>query len=372
MNQPPEVVPWRTLALHVWGPLLLAAPALAFPLLRTELSCVLLGAAFLWCVIVSRYGPTPQLTWHRVPSPLTAPVIVVLACAAVGTASSAYPAWSIPKFCGIILGVLAGRAVLLSATTRDRLWTMSLAYVAFGVGIILLGVLAGPDWRGLGGGYLYNFSSRTIPVVVRIPGTESGPNRNALGGTSLFFLPVCAAMLWCRPRRGASQRASGWAGWLAALVMLVAVLTISQSRTAWASAFVVLTLLLTVRFRAAAIAAGVTVVGGATATILLGPIRVLNDVLSWLQPVVGEFDDDRPLIWSFARQAIRDHPWSGVGLGAFREVIHGMTVDGHTYEDQVSHAHNIFLQTTLDLGIVGLAAYVALLTVTAGLTWRVY
>jgi putative inorganic carbon (HCO3(-)) transporter len=67
-------------------------------------------------------------------------------------------------------------------------------------------------------------------------------------------------------------------------------------------------------------------------------------------------------IWSRALYAIQDFPFTGCGLGTFREVVWLLyplfTIPPST---DVAHAHNIFLQVALDVGLPGLASYLALL-----------
>ena len=67
-------------------------------------------------------------------------------------------------------------------------------------------------------------------------------------------------------------------------------------------------------------------------------------------------------IWSRALYAVQDFPFTGCGLGTFREVVWVLyplfTISpGH----DIAHAHNMFLQTAVDLGLPGLLAYLALL-----------
>jgi len=40
-------------------------------------------------------------------------------------------------------------------------------------------------------------------------------------------------------------------------------------------------------------------------------------------------------------------------------------------EQDIAHAHNIFLQTATDLGLPGLIAYLALLGIAAAVAWRI-
>lgn len=362
---------WKNLALHVWGPLAVVAPALAFPLVKPAASLALIGCAVLWCVLAVRYGPEPGLTWRAQGLPLIGPASVVLVLAAIGTVWSAFPMWSVPKFASLLLGILIARAVLLTASTADRVGWMMVAYVACGAIIVATAAMAGPQWRGQGNGYFQTLADRFVPVVVRIPGAESGPNTNAIGGTILFFLPACWSLLWPWPSIARTQPRRR-AFWFVTMALLMFVLLISQSRSAWGSALLVMGLVLAARFRAVAFAGGLAAVMAAGAALWIGPSAALRDMLHLIQPVTGFFDNgDRSLIWRFALEAIRQHPWFGVGFGAFRDVIHSVSVNGATYALDVPHAHNQFLQVALDLGVPGLLAYLALLAGATRLTWRI-
>jgi putative inorganic carbon (HCO3(-)) transporter len=81
--------------------------------------------------------------------------------------------------------------------------------------------------------------------------------------------------------------------------------------------------------------------------------------------------EGRVEIWSRALFAIHDFPLTGVGLGAFRRVVtlvYPPFLVGLDHD--IAHAHNIFLQMAVDLGIPGLVAYVALLIVVCWVAWR--
>jgi putative inorganic carbon (HCO3(-)) transporter len=96
----------------------------------------------------------------------------------------------------------------------------------------------------------------------------------------------------------------------------------------------------------------------------------------WLNPpqetALGTFStlNYRKDLWPWALAAIEDFPFSGVGLGAFRLVafrLYPLTID----IGDIGHAHSMFLQTALDLGLPGLVVYLAILLVAAAAGWRV-
>jgi putative inorganic carbon (HCO3(-)) transporter len=75
--------------------------------------------------------------------------------------------------------------------------------------------------------------------------------------------------------------------------------------------------------------------------------------------------DGRLPIWEAAIRMIGRAPLSGAGLGGFQTVsaldAAYVSADGLPDSSQrAEHAHNLFLQVASDLGLVGLAAFVAL------------
>jgi O-antigen ligase len=81
-------------------------------------------------------------------------------------------------------------------------------------------------------------------------------------------------------------------------------------------------------------------------------------------------------IWSRAVQALGDYPYTGMGLGTFRVVaplLYPLFSVPSTYD--IAHAHNFFLQTALDLGLLGLVAVLAIYLLAVAqsimLWWRV-
>ena len=77
-------------------------------------------------------------------------------------------------------------------------------------------------------------------------------------------------------------------------------------------------------------------------------------------------------IWSRALYALQDFPFTGVGLGAFRRVVNVLYPLFLMPPDvDIAHSHNMFLQVGVDLGLIGLVGYVALLIVAAASAWQI-
>jgi putative inorganic carbon (HCO3(-)) transporter len=80
----------------------------------------------------------------------------------------------------------------------------------------------------------------------------------------------------------------------------------------------------------------------------------------------------RAEIWSRALYALQDFPFTGVGLGAFRRVVNVLYPLFLVPPDaDIAHSHNMFLQVGVDLGLIGLVGYGALLLIAGVTTWQV-
>jgi len=79
--------------------------------------------------------------------------------------------------------------------------------------------------------------------------------------------------------------------------------------------------------------------------------------------------DERPAIWEAAREPMLERLWAGHGFGreiAGASIERGLALRGSTH--RFRHAHNVFLDVVLQVGLVGLAAFAALLA-TLGLAF---
>lgn len=77
--------------------------------------------------------------------------------------------------------------------------------------------------------------------------------------------------------------------------------------------------------------------------------------------------DLRPRIWSVAWKEFQEAPWLGHGFG--REVLAPAFIPltpAGVDETQIRHGHNTFIDIALELGVVGLASYVAVLLALVG------
>jgi putative inorganic carbon (HCO3(-)) transporter len=303
-------------------------------------------------------------------TPLDLPLLVLTAMIPVGVWASTLPEQTLPKLTGLILGLATYRATIHAARSdRSLRWSLAV-FLAIGLAMAAVG-LVGTIWANKLP--IVRSLLRDVPQLIRgLPGAEKGINANELGGTLTLFLPVSLA---------ASQISFSKSGWgskvvgLAAIVVTLcfgALLILTQSRSAWVGVGVGLGAMAWLRWRWAPwplIGAALLLLG--LGLVFLGPQAALQTTLESADRVPIE-PEGRIEIWNRALYAIQDFPITGCGLGTFRQVIHilyplffvGPGTD-------IGHAHNVFLQVALDLGLPGLIAYLALVGTTFWLGWRV-
>jgi putative inorganic carbon (HCO3(-)) transporter len=90
--------------------------------------------------------------------------------------------------------------------------------------------------------------------------------------------------------------------------------------------------------------------------------------------VLWDFQEfgSRVEIWSRAIYMIQDFPLTGIGMGSFLDVADQFYPFLMYSRGAVNHAHNLFLQVAVDLGVVGLIAWLSVLMAVFIVSWRVY
>ncbi|MGC8782684.1 MAG: O-antigen ligase family protein, partial [Anaerolineae bacterium] len=172
-----------------------------------------------------------------------------------------------------------------------------------------------------------------------------------------------------------------WSGLLALLLagIVGATLILTQSRSGWIAAVAGLTTLAALAGWAtgrrpaqiAAVVAPLALIAIIAAVIITRPELAARFINTSRQSESEISFSGRPEIWSRALYAIQDFPFTGTGLGTFRRVVHLLYPLFTISPDiDIAHAHNLFLQVALDLGLPGLIAYLAVLWIALTVAWR--
>lgn len=354
-----------------WALVILAAPVLWFPTINARLTAGALVMAGTGLLVLSVGGGQRESLW-KLAGLFRWPWAIFIVSMLAGTVVSPAPDLTLPKISGLVLGMLVFRAVLLTGTTPRAIWRLTWAHLAAGSGMIVGGAFVSPFWPSWKSHVLYAVSAQIPRLLGGLPGAEEGVNANALGGSTLLLLPLLLVLAVETMRSSgktdareseAHGRASAFeqVGYIAAAAALLAVLVFSQSHTAWVSAATAALIVVAIRFRA---------------TLFLGGAGATAALAAWIWSDPGSRStmlgsDGRVFLWSLGLRALQDHPISGVGLGAFRKIQESMQVVPVNHQFRVGHAHNIFLQVALDIGIPGLIAYLALLALATVVTYQI-
>lgn len=292
---------------------------------------------------------------------LAAAAGVLAVMVVVGWVRSSGSPPSLSHFSGVGLGLLVMSLVVALCRTERRLATATVIFAVAGLGVLLLGLMGTrkPPSKFFAAPELYEVLPR---LMLGLPGLRSNGfvNLNALAGTALLIGPVAGALAIASRRRAQGRTLLAAAGWTAAAVALF-VIFFSQSRSAWLAS-VVLGFVLTVRLCARWVRPWVIAL--AFLGVMLGSAAVVR--AAWPQTYdrvasTALYSGDKRLaIYRQALHHVRTAPLAGIGLNEFRNVYEP-PMEGRRRARPAAHAHDIFLQTALDIGLIGLAAYCGLL-----------
>lgn len=174
---------------------------------------------------------------------------------------------------------------------------------------------------------------------------------NVLAGVLVVILPVvCGLILFSWPDLSVFERSVSS---LSTAAML-AVLLLTFSRGSWIALGTVILILPLLRWRRGWI---LMVIAGIVLAAII-PVFGLENLVRFLSATSTiEGLDGRLEIWSRALYMVRDFPFTGIGMGAFGTMADQMYPLELFEPGTTPHAHNLFLQIAVDLGIPGLIGW---------------
>lgn len=336
-----------------------SAPALyfpaAFPAWARPAALLLLAGGWLW--------RRRQLGVWRARTPADPALIGLLLLLPVALWAAPEPLrqrYSWPR-----AGILLWNTCLfwLVVTYGSRSWRClrlsAAGFFAAATGIALL--------APLGMAWLYKFrplqpllDNIPSPLVGIFQGAESGFHPNQVAGTLLYALPLMLALsaagLWARPVPRRLRLL------LPATFLVAAILVLTQSRAALLGLAASLLLMALIPWRWGRYA---LLVMGAGVIVLLpfipaGWLDLLGDPSTAAAMGGTGSLGFRQRVWTMALWGLADFPFTGMGLGTFRAIaplLYNLDIPAG-YD--IVHAHNLFLQTGLDFGLLGMVCLMAL------------
>ncbi len=196
-----------------------------------------------------------------------------------------------------------------------------------------------------------------LPNSTDIPLLEGGFNANEVAGGISYLLPVLAALAAYRWMAGRAR-----AGVTLAFVILFAALFLGQSRLAILGTIVALAVvarLVLARGRGRNLALVGLIVLGALEALLILNVFDTGQRTKMRARDEASFSD-RVNIWRSGLDMLADYPLTGVGMSFYRYNPVRRQYPVPKYENRVlPHAHNEVIQIGADMGLPGMAVFLA-------------
>ncbi len=340
----------RTLSL-TFDVLALAGAGLAFLLPQRFPMILWLPIGLVWLLSIGACWPDPNA---RAAGIIGA---AIAATATLGLVVSSDPALSAGKFAGIIFSALLFWSIVTHWDEKHYLDLTADVIALLSMGVAAVGIV-GTAWFPSKIARLtpiYQHLPHLLPTITSSFGTpQPGIQPNELGGTLALLLPATFTFTLFTSS-GLRRRFYSFA-----TILGIAVALLSQSRASLTG--IALAILFTVALRL-----------GKTRWLILGlpPLLVGAVLLFGIQGIehrylsidqaTGSSTLGRLEVWQRAVHLIADFPYTGIGLNTFPNKI-DLLYPVYSTGDQIfiPHAHDLYLQTALDLGIAGLIIFLAI------------
>ncbi len=279
---------------------------------------------------------------------------------------------SFPKIAGLIMGIsLFYAGVQFVQQYRHGKWYLLGFIICAGTG---MGVFALIYSRWLPPFAFFNILKTFLPssLPVNVGTVGNVVNVNELAGVLVWILPLLLAAiagLW-RPiwHTGRLSLRFLLLFLVGTLVFNTILMLGTQSRGGYISLLAAIIVMVTIRFRWGKWLLLLSIIFAAVSIYAIGPGEIMARGSSTVQELGLQ---GRLEIWSRALYGISDFPITGMSMNGFRVLIHVLYPLFTIATDfDIGHAHNHLLQAALDLGILGLAAYLAIWVLSAFLLWR--
>ncbi|MGB3905734.1 MAG: O-antigen ligase family protein [Anaerolineae bacterium] len=326
-----------------------ATPFLLFPGKWTPIGLALIAVAW-----IARWGATGRISARTA---MDVPIVLLLIMTGVSLIPSIALDLSLNRMWVIILGVALFYGVVNGLHTERHIHYMGIALVFVGLIVAIVGLL-GTDWEI---GALIElpaiYTRLPGPVIRGLPGSGVIEeydliNPRVVAGALAIVLPVPLAYVIL----GQGHKLRLLSGCTA--LAMAAVLALTQAPQGLLGLAAALFLIGVWRSRWFLVSLPVGLGGLFTAARF---VAAQQAQVGWLAPETIDTLDFgiRSRLVNGARGIgiVRDMPYTGIGLNTF-PVVEGLYTSGASHAE---HAHNLLIQTAVDLGVVGLAAVLALL-----------
>jgi putative inorganic carbon (hco3(-)) transporter len=311
-------------------------------MIKQELLPIAVGVLiFFWLVRWIGFGRLSLRT------PVDLPIIYILLMMPVTLWATALPDKTIWQVLRLITGIGLFYAIVNWANSKQRFNWLMLILISGGLMLVAIAPFS-VEWATSKLAFIPSDIYDKFVLVV-----QDTAHPNVMAGYLVIIFPISLSLVLF-----------GWREmnlWLKIIgisnsILIPLTLILTQSRAAWIAMALVILLIIYFRFRFGWILIIISGITGVVGTYILG-INNIIDMVSSSGAISGI--DGRVEIWSRAIYMIQDFAFTGVGMGTFGDVADLLYPFFLYAPGTIVHAHNLFLQIAVDLGILGLISWLS-------------
>jgi putative inorganic carbon (hco3(-)) transporter len=319
------------------------------------LTAAVVTAAVFWLIRKAAYGH-----W-TVRTPADGPILVVIGMSLVSLAITALPELTHLQVLRLWSGIALYYAIVNWVKAPARLTLLQAGLIGFGLALVAVAPFT-VKWAFDKLPFLPKDLSTHFSVLV-----QDSIHPNVLGGTLALLLPISLAAFLFYKWRNVKQASFSIFAFLASAVMAV-MLLLSLARGGLLAFGIAALFLIMFRWKYGWLLTLVAILAG-----VFLAIQYVNNPYTEVNYLLYRVFNDlssRTQIWERALIMVEDFPFTGIGMGSFMQVLDRFYPLGQP--NTIIHAHNLFLQVAIDLGIPGLIAWLAILGSIFFQSWQAY
>ena len=292
-----------------------------------------------WATRIYLQGSARQLHW-----PLLMPWGAFLLASTLATLLAVEPFESLKELRNVFEALLF-YLIVNQVTTEERATTLIWVLIATSTLMALYGLSQslthGIDFRARGTMSIYMTFAGLLMLV------------DLMTVAQLLFRTHRLQMFWAVP----------------ALLIITAALLMTQTRSAWCGLIAGCCVIFGLRNKVFLLALPLVVL----VVLLLIPQTIKIRALSILdrREITAQ---ERLSMWSSGLRIIRDHPWTGIGMGAMARIYPRYREPDSPVNPtrRIGHLHNNVIQVAAERGLLGLACWLWIWLAYGYQTWRIY
>jgi putative inorganic carbon (HCO3(-)) transporter len=347
-----------------WVILILSSPLLFFP---DSWKClILIIVPLLWInTILAGRNPLPS-------TPINLSVFVLVFMMLVSLYATYDISLSLPNISNMVFSLGAFFLIVRKCGEETGWWYCLGFFLLVGIGVTGLSAL-GTNWFTDKFPFLGQIAASFPKILFRIPGDSENFQPNIVSGTLIWILPMYLALtfyvIFDHKNLISKFRKIRFLGFTVAFLLITLVIfgifILAQSRSGYLgflAAFSIILFLVLQKRRYRIIYLIIVVIMFMGLAMESGKIVNALSSMNSFGETGASFDtlQSRMELWSRAIYALEDFPFTGIGMGTFPHIVPVLYPLFTVGPDVIiNHAHNEFLQVSLELGIPGLIAFIA-------------